>query len=352
MADRSVSCQDCSCVVHVPAVGRPPKRCQRCSGVRRRTKTCGCGVRIGRKTKNCSACRRTETVARRQKRDTCGCGNRKSYGAETCRNCRLANDRRNAKVRSGVCAHCESQFQRPMRKIRDSGKYCSRECSFAFRKTRSSLKQQCESQRIQALRLQRENRRQKLRADCLRTCETCGKRFQATTPTARFCNPLCFRWTRQDRSCTSCGAIFSATSRQKSCKRCKRTVANRSLRKRQRRLYGRKHRERAKRRGLVYDPKVSSVDIFERDGWRCQSCGCETPKELQGNFAAMQAPTLDHIIPMSKGGSHTWSNLQLLCRRCNSLKGDKLDEEIKLKPAGGLERLPLFDLPTDRKSVV
>ena len=46
-----------------------------------------------------------------------------------------------------------------------------------------------------------------------------------------------------------------------------------------------------------------------RDGPHCKACG--TTDNL----------TVDHIIPMSRGGSDDIDNLQLLCRRCNSRKG-------------------------------
>jgi 5-methylcytosine-specific restriction endonuclease McrA len=35
------------------------------------------------------------------------------------------------------------------------------------------------------------------------------------------------------------------------------------------------------------------------------------------------APTVDHIIPLARGGSHTWDNVQLAHHLCNSLKGDR-----------------------------
>lgn len=37
----------------------------------------------------------------------------------------------------------------------------------------------------------------------------------------------------------------------------------------------------------------------------------------------VNAPELDHIIPIAKGGAHVWSNLQCACRECNAAKSDK-----------------------------
>ena len=65
---------------------------------------------------------------------------------------------------------------------------------------------------------------------------------------------------------------------------------------------------------------MKTIAVFERDGWRCQICGCDTPRELRGDRRAPNAPQLDHIIPMSKGGGHTWDNVQCACARCNNQK--------------------------------
>lgn len=64
---------------------------------------------------------------------------------------------------------------------------------------------------------------------------------------------------------------------------------------------------------------VDRIKVFERDKWTCKMCGCKTSKKLIGS-GLMQAPSLDHITPLSKGGAHTYSNVQCLCRRCNSIK--------------------------------
>ena len=42
------------------------------------------------------------------------------------------------------------------------------------------------------------------------------------------------------------------------------------------------------------------------------------------NIPAEDYLEYDHIIPVSKGGSNTAANIQLLCRRCNGKKSDKI----------------------------
>lgn len=60
-------------------------------------------------------------------------------------------------------------------------------------------------------------------------------------------------------------------------------------------------------------------NIFKRDGNKCQYCG--TNKNL----------TLDHLIPRSKGGKSSWTNLVTACQLCNAKKGDFSVEKIGFK---------------------
>ena len=53
------------------------------------------------------------------------------------------------------------------------------------------------------------------------------------------------------------------------------------------------------------------LSLIHRDGYKCASC--ESGYDL----------TVDHVTPLSKGGSDDLSNLQLLCAPCNSSKGDR-----------------------------
>lgn len=58
--------------------------------------------------------------------------------------------------------------------------------------------------------------------------------------------------------------------------------------------------------------------IFERDNATCQQCGTNEEKEPGVKLV------IDHIIPYSKGGETIYENLQVLCRKCNIEKRNKV----------------------------
>jgi len=61
--------------------------------------------------------------------------------------------------------------------------------------------------------------------------------------------------------------------------------------------------------------------ILARDNYQCQYCGMVPPRNDL---------TLDHVVPRSQGGQHTWENLVACCRRCNSRKGGRSPQEANL----------------------
>lgn len=75
--------------------------------------------------------------------------------------------------------------------------------------------------------------------------------------------------------------------------------------------------------------KFDPVEVLERDGWKCHLCGGKTPKSLRGTYEP-NAPELDHIIPLAKGGEHSRSNTACACRRCNIAKSDRPLGQIRL----------------------
>lgn len=68
---------------------------------------------------------------------------------------------------------------------------------------------------------------------------------------------------------------------------------------------------------------VNPFRVFERDGWLCRLCGVATPRAKRGTYED-DAPELDHVVPLAKGGAHSYANTQCACRRCNGLKSDAM----------------------------
>ena len=67
-----------------------------------------------------------------------------------------------------------------------------------------------------------------------------------------------------------------------------------------------------------FDP----ADVFERDGWVCQLCQERVDPELA--YPDPLSKSLDHIVPISKGGAHSFANGQLAHLRCNIVKRDRV----------------------------
>ncbi|MBL7161817.1 MAG: HNH endonuclease [Anaerolineales bacterium] len=55
------------------------------------------------------------------------------------------------------------------------------------------------------------------------------------------------------------------------------------------------------------------IEVWRRDNGQCVRCGSREKLEY------------DHIIPVSKGGSNTTRNIELLCEKCNRSKGNKIE---------------------------
>lgn len=67
--------------------------------------------------------------------------------------------------------------------------------------------------------------------------------------------------------------------------------------------------------------KFNRRNLFARDDNHCQYCGRRFPtSEL----------SLDHVVPRSRGGLSTWTNIVCACTRCNARKGGRLPREAHM----------------------
>ena len=86
-----------------------------------------------------------------------------------------------------------------------------------------------------------------------------------------------------------------------------------------------------KRKMILRNGKVEDItltSLIKRDDNTCHICGKKCNRKdfvitEQGHFKSGRSyPSIDHVIPVSKGGTHTWDNVKLAHMECNYIKSD------------------------------
>lgn len=168
-----------------------------------------------------------------------------------------------------------------------------------------------------------------------RRCRHCSARVPSNTD-RRYCDACVAAqvWltgppSRYRRACALCGVSRmtspgSLPEGQYICHPCRRTdekhraaiAAKRRLREAGRGDF----RERARRYGVEYEP-VDRYKVYARDKWTCGICRRKVSRTCV--YPDPLSPSLDHVVPMSKGGGHTYANTQCSHLICNVRKGDR-----------------------------
>lgn len=92
----------------------------------------------------------------------------------------------------------------------------------------------------------------------------------------------------------------------------------------------REHRRRANKAKASTGAPVRLAEIAARDKWKCSLCGKRVLKSKKAPHPS--SPSLDHVIPLSKGGAHDPANVALAHLGCNVTKNNR----------GGGEQLALI----------
>lgn len=92
----------------------------------------------------------------------------------------------------------------------------------------------------------------------------------------------------------------------------------------------------SKYKTIVVDKDITVEKLFERDKGVChicqQQCSFEDYTTIDGAFVVgKHYPSVDHVIPRSKGGVHSWDNVKLAHHYCNSIKNDCQDKKEVIK---------------------
>ncbi|MCK4818291.1 HNH endonuclease [bacterium] len=83
-------------------------------------------------------------------------------------------------------------------------------------------------------------------------------------------------------------------------------------------------RDRAERNG----DKFNVQEIYERDRWKCGICFKKVNKNLK--YPNPMSASLDHIVPLALGGTHTRDNVQLAHLKCNIAIGIEGTKQLRL----------------------
>lgn len=91
--------------------------------------------------------------------------------------------------------------------------------------------------------------------------------------------------------------------------------------------------------------KFSRVNVYGRDGYRCQYCGEQ---------CSMKELTYDHVIPRAQGGKTTWTNIVAACFKCNAKKAGRTPEQARMrllkKPVQPVDT-PAVMIPISKESI-
>jgi len=174
-----------------------------------------------------------------------------------------------------------------------------------------------------------------------KVCKHCGKPFHANMLSRIYCSPECtyeasklqkrIQWAEQYMSrsfyCEECGSKFTTTCGNTRAVYCSDACMKRAY----------KRRRRVEIAAAYMEP-VSLEYIYRRDKGVCGICGLPVPYD--NSPASNWGMTVDHVIPISRGGLHAKSNCQLAHRLCNSMKQDviedfEIDWDAKLKEEPG-----------------
>ena len=139
------------------------------------------------------------------------------------------------------------------------------------------------------------------------------------------------------RKCAWCGDVFMAEGKEVYCSPCCSKEANKAqIKERNKRLGLNSCVKRAKYYGVDYELGITLDKLISRDNNRCHICGgaCDKNDKQYGHVGPLY-PTIDHVIPLAKGGAHTWDNVKLAHFDCNSHKSDHLESVVIYAADGG-----------------
>lgn len=249
-----------------------------------------------------------------------------------CRNCgktftHKANGGSAQKFCSNKC-RCDYNYKNRKVKIKRTCKICNKEfLADSYNKNICSdkcVEYKKEQSRINKTKERLKNKRIKLYKT---RCNYCGEEIISKYK-RKYCNELCSdRMDSKKRSlrkrklkrCRNCNVwhrkIGFCCSEE-----CRRKV-NAALNKE----YGKMRYKNARRNGK-FDRGITIERLIKRDGEQCYLCGDTVLFDNDINHP--KYPTIEHVLAINNGGTHSWDNVKVACRECNTRKSTILVEQF------------------------
>lgn len=208
------------------------------------------------------------------------------------------------------CNNCGRTFERQFHVFRDvaNGTWkCNNECPLCRQDRQNKIKQEQEAEREER-RIKAEREAQEV---AKRKAERLSRKIGNET-TKRLATHVC-----KNCGVEFCQMVTGYNSEVYCSERCQVRWLNRTRsEKRYKTLMSRRH-----------DNSISLERLYKRDNGICYLCGKQCDWEdgvtKEGTFiAGNNYPSIDHVVPVARGGTHTWDNIKLAHRLCNTLKRD------------------------------
>lgn len=232
-----------------------------------------------------------------------------------CDKCRMSYNRKNNGSLEKVCKQCKETFFT----YQSSRIYCGTECYNTYLRSVPKREVVYSYEPV---------------AKICKKCEWCEVEFKTSKKNnARYCSTRCasnnisYRLSNErknknlsiKRECNNCGISFNSEKNVKCCSsKCLSRYSNRNKDIRKQRMVS---------NGKM-DKNITLDKLYLNDGGMCYLCGdkCDRTDYVVSDeghtIVGKQYPSIDHVKPISKGGTHTWENVKLAHHYCNSVKSD------------------------------
>ena len=198
-----------------------------------------------------------------------------------------------------VCEWCGQAFTVPARNAHIA-RFCSDECRYRSKghKPREEYLEELEQQKEETQKRRAKERAEKRKANHrVIVCSECGKTADVYHPHQKTCSMECAK-TRKKR-------------------------------------LARERKDKRLNNANIVDKDISLKTLYKRDKGICYICGgkCDFKDHTKTNGHFTVGPTypsIDHLIPIARGGMHAWDNVKLAHHYCNGMKSDILPSELEL----------------------